>query len=332
MTEPGRVPFVVIVDDEDMGDFAELVRDQAVEALAVHPNDIDTEMLARATTVVIDQYLDDWPQRPTAPLAACVPDGLSLAAVLRSHLESSGTRGRSTPRTAAFSIRTGEFDLMGAHLPRGARAHLLAAQHDLEWVFDKKEQPHPGRAGPAARVAALARAAATLPDDWPNTGDPIEAGWLALPQPTPWVEEARWQIEQCRPPRHVVAASTAGRAWLRWFLQRILPYPTFLLDARRAALAVGLEENSFLDLVDGESELSARLSGVKYVGACNTFLGPRWWRAGLTHLVSELFDGLPGVVAGSHVLALPAPTPRDPVQRHHARPDGHEFRLVGGSE
>lgn len=292
MTEAGRRPFVLIVDDrdEDMSDFVELVRDQGVGVVAVHPRDVDRELLHRASAVVIDQFLEHWDDQPQTPLAGCVPDGLSLAAVLRSHLEGTGDPQRGAPRMAAFVIRTGQFHVLGADLPKAARAHLLAAERDLEWVFDKGELTAPGRPSPAARVAMLARAAAELPDDWADIGDRIETGWLALPSAVPWAEEARWQLEQCRPPRHVVATSTAGRAWLRWFLQRILPYPTFLLDDRRAALVLGLEERSFHAVVAGDSDLSARLASTGYTGACATFLGRRWWRAGLAYLVAQATD------------------------------------------
>lgn len=317
MTEPAHPPFVLIVDDRPMEDFADLVEDYGVEARAVHPKDVDMDLLGRASAVIIDQFLDDWPGRSPTPLALCVPDGLSLAAVLRSHLEQTGSR-QAEPRTAAFAIRTGEFDNLAAHLPRAARAHLLAAQRDLEWVFDKKEQPGPGHDGAAKRVAALALAAGQLPGDWSEPDVYLEVEWLALPQDVQWLEEARWQVEQCRPPRHIVAASTAGRAWLRWFLQKILPYPTFLLDTRRAAMLLGLQEEAFVEVVAGESPLSIRLAAVRYRGACATFLGQRWWRAGLRALVTEACED-DNAVAGLEPSAVAAAltelhgAPLDPV-------------------
>jgi hypothetical protein len=285
-------PFVLIVDDEveQMQGFAELVRDQDVDAVAVHPRDVDRTLLDRASAVLVDQFLKDWTDQPAEPLASNVPDGISLAAVLRSHLEATGDPAGGHPRTAAFAIRTGQLDVLGAHLPANARSHLLAAQRDIEWVFDKAEQFIPGRPSAAARVAELARAASVLPRDWHDVGAGIETDWLALPAEASWADTARWQIEQCRPPRHVVATSTAGRAWLRWFLQRILPFPTFLLDDRRAALAVGLDEDAFLEVADSGSPLTTELVGARYTGACASFLGRRWWRAGLAALVADVLE------------------------------------------
>jgi hypothetical protein len=39
----------------------------------------------------------------------------------------------------------------------------------------------------------------------------------------------------------VVAERTAGLAWLRWFLHRILPFPTFLFDRTYLTVSLGIE-------------------------------------------------------------------------------------------
>jgi hypothetical protein len=286
-----RQPLVVIIDDEDQGSFAELIRDLGVEAVALSPDDLDRQLLTRATTVVLDQYLDVWPGRDRSrlPLTLKVPDGLGLAAVLRSHVEGSGVKTPPLQVPVAFVLRTGELNRLGAGLPRAAREHLLARQYNLEWVFSKGQEALPNLPSPARRIAALARATSTLPVHWgPDSHDPGLA-WLGLPTTT-WTEDARWQIEQCRPPQHVVAERTAGLAWLRWFLQRILPFPTFLLDRTHLAVALGLSVTSVDDVISFGSPLSARLDEVRYRGPLSDFLGDRWWRAGVSHLVEELLE------------------------------------------
>ncbi|MBY8853834.1 hypothetical protein K7G98_38645, partial [Saccharothrix sp. MB29] len=85
-------------------------------------------------------------------------------------------------------------------------------------------------------MAGLAKAVADLPDSWTGDSLAVMATWLKLPD-SEWRDDALWQIEQCRPPRHAVAERTAGTAWLKWFLHRILPYPTFLLNEAQVALA-----------------------------------------------------------------------------------------------
>lgn len=286
-----RQPLVIIIDDEDQGNFAELVVDQGVEAVALSPDDLDPQLLGRATTVVLDQYLDVWPgrDRPDLPLSLRVPDGLGLAAVLRSHVEGSGLKARPSQAPVAFVLRTGELDRLGAGLPKAAREHLLARQYNLEWVFGKGDEPLPNLPSSARRIAALARAACSLPVHWgADSGNP-GLRWLSLPDST-WADDARWQIEQCRPPQHIVAERTAGMAWLRWFLQRILPFPTFLLDRTHLAVALGLQLASVEDVIRSTSPLASRLGELQYRGPLSGFLGDRWWRAGVSHLAEELLD------------------------------------------
>lgn len=284
-----RQPLVVVIDDEDQGDFAELITDQGVQAVAVRPNDLDQDLLGSATAVVMDQYLDHWPERDrlALPPALHVSDGLAMSAVLRSHVERSGSRTDSTPRPVAFALRTGELERLGAGMPKTAREHLLARQYNLEWVFSKGDSSIPNLPSPARRVADLAVAASTLPTNWgPNSGNP-GSKWLALPEAI-WTEDAIWQIEQCRPPQHVVAERTAGVAWLRWFLHRILPFPTFLYGSIHLAAHLGITLASAESLINSDSPLSGRLDELRYRGPLSNFLGLRWWRAGVSALADEL--------------------------------------------
>ncbi|MBO4161715.1 hypothetical protein [Micromonospora antibiotica] len=320
-----REPLVIIIDDEDQDDFAELIRDQGVEAVSLKPDDLEPELLNRATTLVLDQYLDTWPGRDQhgLPLALSVPDGLALSAVLRSHVEGIRSDTQSRPAPVAIMLRTGELDRLGVGLPKAAREYLLARQYNLEWVFNKGEEPLPNMPSPARRVAAVARATSTLPANWgPGSQDP-GLHWLALPD-VAWAEDARWQIEQCRPPQHVVAERTAGLAWLRWFLQRILPFPTFLLDRTHLAVTLGLDMASIEDVLSSESPLAVRLDELRYGGPLGEFLGERWWRAGLSHLVEQLLEANPengsdhiqaiaAAAAASHGRPLKAIKVEDPV-------------------
>lgn len=85
-----REPLVLLIDDrEDQRDFADAIGDRGVRAVFALPDDVDADLLSRATTVVVDQYLDSWPGRSerALPVSLEVPDGLSLVAVLRSHVE-----------------------------------------------------------------------------------------------------------------------------------------------------------------------------------------------------------------------------------------------------
>lgn len=79
-------------------------------------------------------------------------------------------------------------------------------------------------------------------------------------------------------------------AWLRWFLHRILPFPTFLLDRTRLAVALGISTASAEEVLASESPLAARLGELRYSGPFNDFLGDRWWRAGVSYIGEELLD------------------------------------------
>jgi len=288
--ESGR-PLVVIIDDQDQGDFAELVRDEGAEAVAVGPDELDPRLLTRAALVVLDQYLDIWPMRDQLDLPPTlhVSDGIALAAVLRSQVERSGSSYGPISRPVAFALRTGEMDRLGAGMPKGGREYLLARQYNLEWVFNKGADRQPLLPSPARQIAELARATSVLPLRWTaDSGDP-GLGWLGLPNAA-WTEDARWQIEQCRPPQHVVAERTAGLAWLRWFLHRILPFPTFLLDSTHLAVTLGIDSNSIEGVIGSRGALAARLDQLRYRGPLSDFLGYRWWRAGVNYLTEELLD------------------------------------------
>lgn len=284
-------PLVLVVDDDPgQAAFAETIRDNGVAAVYAHPEDVTAGLLASATVVLLDQYLDEWPERAsrTLPPSLTVLDGLSLAAVLRTHTDRSSEREGRPARPVAFALRTGELAVLAAGLPAGPREHLLAARCNLEWVFDKHAAPAPDLPSVGRRAAVLALAVAALPHDWgPGSGDP-GLSWLGLPG-AGWADTAAWQVEQCRPPQHVLADSTTGTAWLRWFLHRVLPYPTFLLDRAHTALMLGTTGDQLASVLDGPpTALTERLDAVRYTGGGAGFAGDRWWRAGVADFLRKL--------------------------------------------
>jgi len=71
---------------------------------------------------------------------------------------------------------------------------------------------------------------------------------------------------------------------VRWLSQRILPYPTFLIDEPRVALALGIHPDSFI----AHSEaLASVLEPYRYTGPLAEFSGHRWWRAGIRRLARD---------------------------------------------
>ncbi|MBQ1445445.1 MAG: hypothetical protein IIZ13_16505 [Renibacterium sp.] len=285
-------PFVLLVDDDPAQEaFALLLSQQGVEAKHVLPGDLLVDDLDRASLVLIDEFIEDWPARDLAKdeLGLFVRDGIALASVLRSALDGRGPSPDTEPKpkNTAFVLRTGHLDVLGAGTPAFIRPMAIASRHDLEWAAEKTRMT-------AKALASLAIATSKLPTDWSNPVDPVaQLAWLDLPQ-AHWRDDAIAQIELCRPPWSVLAATSAGRRWLSWFLQRILPFPTFLVDDRRAASYLGLKPSALDDIVGGENQVAEMLSGAEYRGQLADFSGRRWWRAGISAvrgLALESSDG-----------------------------------------
>lgn len=279
----GDSPRVLIVDD-DPGQvtFAAALELAGVSALHVTPGELTMRQLRTASVIVIDEYLSDWPERDAADLGPGldVRDGVALAAVIRAHLDRRGDPGQlPAPSSCAILLRTGELARLAAGVPAALRSPVVAARHDLEWVASKPMVPE--------AIVDLARAAADLPTTWNPREPKPQLEWLQLPE-TDWLEDAVAQIEQCRPPWSALAASSAGRLWLGWFLQRILPFSTFLVDDLHAAASLGLQIDGFLELLEGRSPLAQQIQECVYAGALATFGGRRWWRAGISMLRRDL--------------------------------------------
>lgn len=279
-------PFVLIIDDDPKQEaFALFLSQHGVDAKHVLPGDLDFADLDRASLVLIDEFIEDWPQRQSvkAEVGLFVRDGIALSAVLRSSVDGRGpaTDPAPTPKSIAFVLRTAHLEVLAAGTPTFVRPMAVASRHDLEWVAEKSVS--------ASDLASLAKAAAALPTSWPT--EPL--AWLGLDDQS-WMDVALAQIEQCRPPWTVLAATSAGRRWLSWFLQRILPFPTFLVDDQRAASYLGLKPSALDVILNGSSSLAEPLKSAVYTGHLADFSGRRWWRAGIgavKKLAQEKSDG-----------------------------------------
>lgn len=245
----------------------------------LHPLEVDDSSLVGVDLICVDEYLGrEWAaeiQQRVGDLPALHnADGLAVAAALRSRARLADRVGESGFAVALF---TAELDKLSEDLPRTRQEQLTASLHDLEWVFRFEGGP----AGFGSRVEELARASRSITGiDVATKGDV----WLGVPQ-APWSDLARAQIDDCRPPQSSLARSTSGRSYLRWFAQRILPYPTFLVDDVYAAHSLGLEVASFREAGVQRLLESHR---ARYEGPLGeSFLGTRWWRAALQQLLTE---------------------------------------------
>lgn len=292
MTSPGThdevpPPIVLFVDDEPerLSGLRELLRGHGLVSEATHPLDLQDADLDGVHLISVDEYLGDaWAEwlastaGPSNP-AASPSDGLAVAAALASRYPDDRPR-------PAVTVHTGKIDVLGEHLPSAHREPLLAASHNLDWVF-RWEGGGVSPASLATALADIAVAVASLPVPWTATADDFGIGWLGLPPSVAWFPKALQHVEDCRPPAHGLASNTHGRAYLRWLAQRVLPYPAFLLDANHASLLLGILPERFGSLLDPSSAFGTALSQCQYSGPLARLLGPRWWRAGLLDLLSQ---------------------------------------------
>ena len=295
---------VLIIDDDDMEAFVALLRSRGLSALHVTPDELEEAHLEDVQVVLVYEYLNKWARRESVvdAVGLYVRDGIALAAVLRSHLDNRGPAENvaAAPKDTSIVLRTGRLDVLAAGTPRYMQPVTVSRQHDLEWAVRKEDE---GTEAAIAAIEALASAVLTLPKQWNGIGTERLCDWLGLGAQA-WKEAALEQIEECRPPWSVLAASSAGRKWIAWFLQRILPFPTFLIDDLRAAAYLGLSGPALDVLLENEGIVGEMLQSSLYVGELSKFGGRRWWRAGLQQLKSEMIAFSSGRNADSIYLAV----------------------------
>ena len=278
------IPQILVIDDDPARVESSLGNEIAPEdanLVVRHPQAVTLDDLANCTVVVVDHYLDDWPERDDQPLAMKPVNGFAVAAVIRSQFPAD----RPGP---AIAILTGKLAELAGEMPLKAAEHLLAWQYDIEWVFSKGDPVAP-------RLIAMSRAVTKLMDMWtPQLElESLASDWLDLQQGVEWRAVALDHVLQTRPPIHAVSARTTGASVLRWFLHRVLPYPAFLTDIFWTATQLGVTAGWLREELQTDSGLCAQLCDCRYTGAFAGFSGPRWWRAGLADLIAELTDGQP---------------------------------------
>ncbi len=266
---------ILVVDDRpDRFVGAGSVLSNVASLSVLHPSDVEASDLNEVDMVTVDEFLDnDWADSADSGalgpnIAAQALDGLAVAAALRSRV-----RAGLVPHPFAVTLHTGELERLAEGLPARQHESLIAAQHDLEWVF-RMDSPQL-----LERMAELAAAASSLTSRIESIGEDFGANWLQVPSEA-WRDTAIAQLEDCRPPVHALAENTFGLSFLRWFLHRALPYPTFLVSDAIAANVLGVTEESF-------ARLATHGLDCRYTGPLSSFLGRRWWRAGLQQVLLD---------------------------------------------
>lgn len=282
-------PEVLIVDDRPDPDADalanELEKDFKTPALAITPQQLTRQHVSDARLILVDQRLEAWTddrdadQAPLPPNKRFIADrpltGLALAAVMRSHITHEA-------EPAGIALLSSNLVDLVQQFSHSVTEHAAARLHDVEWAFHKKGIP--GLPPLPLRVVSLAAAFPAVAHVG-DAEDPHDALRQALAVPaSDWGEVAARDIHAAAPPLRQLASATHGLSIVRWLSQRILPYPTFLIDAPRVALALGIHPESFESAADG---IAPVLDPYRYVGPLADFSGTRWWRAGIRRLARE---------------------------------------------
>ena len=284
MVKQSCKPRVLIIDDDDMESYAMALETIGVRALLVTPNELREAHLESVDIILIDEFLKVWPDRDKLQdlVGLQVWDGIALSSVLRSYIDGRG-RDESVierPSNTSVILRTGHLDSLASDSPKCLRSIVVAQQHDLEWVMRKDSDAD--WSGLNA-VVTLANAVVALPRTWSGFSTAGIADWLDLGERT-WRDVALAHVEDCRPPWSFSASSSAGRKWIAWFAQTILPFATFLVDELRAAAYFGLKRDALNLMLTDASRFGVLLRDCLYTGQMADFSGRRWWRAGLQSL------------------------------------------------
>jgi hypothetical protein len=122
-------PFVAVIDDRPDAGASEICRvlneNGRVTAEAFLPGDITEDLLADASTVLVDYRIEDWPSRSQLQEIGLKPkNGLALASVLREYC-------RADQPTAIALLSDGLEDLYHELSPKNRR-HVLARVESLE--------------------------------------------------------------------------------------------------------------------------------------------------------------------------------------------------------
>lgn len=282
-------PIVLIVDDgeSDADATATLLRGH-VSTISREPDHVINEDLARSDLVLMDFKLEDWPSREKLLTPSLKPqNGIALAAVLKSNLPSSVS---SSP--TAFALRSGQLEHLSGELTYEGREQIVAKLNEFEWIFSKSENPEF-----PTQVRALADAVRKLPHPWPTAESRRNAliELLKLRKNVRWFSRAIDDVERAHPPQDEAAQATKGLAVLRWLAHEILPYPGPLLDDRYLAARLRILPTDLRTALESSRTPSAAaaLRPYEYRGILGSFLGRRWWRAGVEQWLWEITKGRP---------------------------------------
>lgn len=258
-----------------MADFL-FIDNDSVDAFKVDSLDLEyagpldsknqAEGLRHAWVVMVDWHLGDIGGEPNQP-----SDGFDLASLVRSRVLK-----QREDQCVAFCLYSGMPDDFPGHYPKGLyRQHALARERGVDWVFERPIDDA-GFLNLARQLRSLRDAAIQVTEILQKglEGSEVLKPLLLLGDADKYVMSA---IDDTRPPTRNAMIASNGRSLLQWLLQRILPYPTFLIDEAQLAARCRLSVQAFQKASKTSPRLQYLFENGRYRGALSEFLGPRWW-------------------------------------------------------
>jgi hypothetical protein len=270
---------VLIVDDRPDGDadsIAAGLRGRGLTVTVDHPADVRPSQLRSVDLLLVDYELTQWDQSNLAVANTC-STGWSLAAVLRDAARLIDRRSTA----AATAILTSRIDSATVPFTSAGREHITAELNGIEWVFDKSDEAL------GSKILELAKACKAVRRDW-SRQDIFNALGVKAGD-----SSRESDVLRCRPPLAESLRWQDGLGFIRWMIQKILPYPTFLIDEYQLGARLGLSVNDVRALVSGNSKLAKELARERYIGVLSQFLGNRWWRVGVDAVLWRITSGRP---------------------------------------
>jgi hypothetical protein len=278
------LPKIILVDDHP----EELIFPPDWGIRCCPPNELSLSDVEGCDLVLVDFNLADWADSPkNIDFARDVRDGLALAGVIAGALRERGRKlhlkmGERSP--TAIAVITAEIELL---LPPETEPlpYLAARAVGVEWIFQKTHEDWPRKA------VALAKAVQQIPRRWDESAETNSKRLLALPEGDGWQTLSWESVLEANPPIHEISRWTDGLAFIRWLAHRVLPYPSFVWSTQEIAKRLQIS-HKWVQQALHNGLLGSALEPAHYQGALSGLFEPRWWSAGVEHIIRSQFGGV----------------------------------------
>ncbi len=246
--------------DDDVGARVISPSDQRFDATILPPEEVDIKHVESADIILVDWKIERWGALQETydklPVSCRPMDGLAVAACVRRYVKDS---------CIPVCLLTSQLDELAGPIPAFQRQAEVARNHDLDWVFLKQEAERL-----PDQLFALKECVERLAASW--DGDILDTMALMGIKERNSTESLKRHVAESGPPETDLSEWSHGIYWLRWLLQRILSYPSYLNDEMWLAARLWIPAKSLNEAV------RALFTECKYAGVLDNFCGTRWWK------------------------------------------------------